>query len=230
MNQETSSHNGIKSFVRRAGRLTQAQARALELFWPTYGLDKDELPLNIDHLFQRHAPLVLDIGVGTGASTIHHAIHHPENNYLAIEVHKPGIGHLLNEIEKYALSNIRIINDDVITVLREYLANHSISQCFIFFPDPWPKKRHHKRRLINSTLITLLKEKMTAQARLHIATDSAGYAEHINELFLDSKDFYHLAGPAVYAPRPDWRIKTRYEDRGLNLQHTIYDYCLGLSV
>ena len=129
----------IKSFVRRDGRLTKAQNYALEHHWNKHGIDYEASMLNIDQLFKRKAPLIIDIGVGTGDATIHHALLHPENNYLAVEVHRPGIGHLLNEIEIKKLNNIKIINHDVMDILQNLIPHKSINQIFIFFPDPWPK-------------------------------------------------------------------------------------------
>ena len=229
LNENHSNKRTIKSFVRREGRLTQAQARALDQNWANYGIDFDGTQMQLTKVFQRCAPLVVDIGVGTGDSTIHHASQHPENDYLAIEVHRPGVGHLLNEIEKKRIRNIRVINHDVIPVLEQVLPDHSVSHFFIFFPDPWPKKRHHKRRLVSSSLIDLIKIKLAWHGRLHIATDWQNYAEHISELCDADKDLVNLAGPGQYAPRPRWRSKTRYEMRGERLQHEVRDFCYALS-
>ena len=219
----------IKSFVRRDSRLTKAQLHALESYWQRHGVDYAASTLNIEQLFQRKAPLVLDIGVGTGDATLHHAKAHPENNYLAIEVHRPGIGHLLNQIKIHQLTNIKIIKHDVIDVLKHQIPDYSISQVFIFFPDPWPKKRHHKRRLINQQLMNLLKPCLTLHGRLHIATDWENYAEHIQLVCTDNTELINLAGSNNNSPRPDWRIKTRFELRGLRLDHYVWDFCYGLS-
>ena len=215
--------------MRREGRLTRAQNRALKDYWPKYGVEFNTETLDLKQAFKRHAPLVVDIGVGTGDSTLHHARQHPQNNYLAIEVHRPGIGHLLNEIEKNQLNNIRIINHDVIPVLDLLLPDSSISQVFIFFPDPWPKKRHHKRRLINPELLDILKKKLARHGRLHIATDWQDYAEHIAILCDKDVDLYNLSGSKACAPRPNWRTETRYEKRGQRLQHSVRDFCYCLA-
>lgn len=228
MQPDPSAPKTINSFVRRKGRLTTAQQRALETLWPKYGIDDGNALLEPSRVFQRHAPLVIDIGVGNGDSTLYNAMEHPENNYLAIEVYRPGIGHLLNEIEKQRSTNICIINEDVMTVLEVYLPQQAISNCFLFFPDPWPKKRHHKRRLINPPLVALMQQKLAKHGRWHIATDSESYAEHIELLFNEITDFKNLASPALHAPRPDWRCLTRYEQRGINLSHRVYDYCFAL--
>ncbi len=222
-------HRSIRSFVRREGRLTRAQSRALEQYWPDFGIEYNEHPLQLEHVYGRRAPLVVDIGVGTGDSTLQHARAHPENNYLAIEVHRPGIGHLLNEIGKQQAQNIRIINHDVVPVLQHQLTGNSVDQFFIFFPDPWPKKRHLKRRLINPELLALLQRCLAKQGRLHIATDWQDYAQHINELFRQQPAFRNLGGKDGLSPRPAWRTHTRYESRGTRLQHEVYDFCYCLA-
>jgi tRNA (guanine-N7-)-methyltransferase len=219
----------IKSFVRRDSRLTKAQSYALEHYWQKHGVNYDPSTLNIEYLYKRKAPLIIDIGVGTGDATLHHAIRHPENNYLAIEVHRPGIGHLLNQIEINKVNNIKIINHDVIDVLKHQLPINSVNQAFIFFPDPWPKKRHHKRRLINKQLIGLIKNCLSLNGRLHIATDWQNYAEHIELLCTSDSELINLAGKNKGSPRPDWRIKTRYESRGIKLEHNVWDYCYALN-
>lgn len=229
MDKTEHQHRSIRSFVRREGRLTRAQSRALEQYWPEFGIDFSGELLDIDTLFGRRAPLVLDIGVGTGDSTLQHAMQHPGNNYLAIEVHRPGIGHLLNEMGNQHVTNIRVINHDVIPVLGQLLPAGSVSQVFIFFPDPWPKKRHQKRRLINAELLGMLQKILTRNGRLHIATDWEDYAEHIALLFGNSPAFCNLAGNAIYAPRPAWRVHTRYEARGTRLQHNVRDFCYCLD-
>ena len=219
----------IRSFVRREGRLTKAQKYALDHYWEKHGIEYQPALLNIDEIFKRRAPLVVDIGVGTGDSTLKHAQLHPENNYLAIEVHRPGIGHLLNQIESNNLPNIKIINHDVIEILKQQIPNQTISQILIFFPDPWPKKRHHKRRLINPNLLTLIKRKLSRHGRLYIATDWEDYAEHIQLLFNQDTSFFNLAGSESSSPRPAWRIPTRYESRGLRLDHKVWDFCYSLN-
>lgn len=225
MNNTTSKRQAIKSFVRREGRLTKAQQYALNNYWYKHGVDFQPSLLNIEQIFKRRAPLIIDIGVGTGDSTLQHALQHPENDYLAIEVHRPGIGQLLNQIELHGLTNIKIINHDVIDVFMHQIPTRSINQVFIFFPDPWPKKRHHKRRLINKNLITLIKKHISRHGRLHIATDWEGYADHIQCLLTEDPELFNLAGHENLAARPEWRINTRYESRGLKLKHKVWDFC-----
>jgi tRNA (guanine-N7-)-methyltransferase len=226
---DPTKQNSIRSYVKREGRLTAAQQEALENYWKKNGVDFSAEILNLDALFERRAPLVLDIGVGTGDSTFSHAQSHLENNYLAIEVHRPGLGQLLNKIELNHLNNIKVSNHDVVHVLQDQIPDDSISQIFIFFPDPWPKTKHHKRRLINKQLIELIKKKIKLQGRLHIATDWQDYARHIQKLCDSDPELLNLASNNGFAPRPHWRIKTRYESRGLRLEHRVWDFCYGFN-
>ena len=219
----------IKSYVKREGRLTKSQLYGLENYWAKHGIDYNAKIINLEKVFKRYGPIILDIGVGAGESTINHAISHPENNYLAVEVHRPGIGRLLNKIEEYALTNIKIIKHDVTEVLKEQIPNRSLTQIFIFFPDPWPKKRHHKRRLINKELIRLVKKKLVMHGRLHIATDWEDYANHIREVGNNDPSLINLASCNNFSPRPLWRTETRYEFRGKKLDHKVWDLCYGLK-
>jgi tRNA (guanine-N7-)-methyltransferase len=230
MKMNPTKKNTIRSYVKREGRLTASQEVALDSFWVKHGIDFSHDEINMDELYKRRAPLVLDIGVGTGNATYTHALAHPENNYLAIEVHRPGVGQLLNKIESSYLTNIKISNDDAINVLQEQIPDDSISQVFIFFPDPWPKNRHHKRRLINKPLIELIKKKITMHGRLHIATDWQAYAKHIQGLCDTDPVLINLSVDKVHScPRPEWRISTRYESRGLRLEHKVWEFCYGFS-
>ena len=229
MNNDKTKNRTIRSFVKRDSRLTKAQQLALDNYWDKHGIDFNNELIDLYSLFKRPAPIVMDIGVGTGDTTFHHAETHMENNYLAIEVHKPGIGRLLNAIESKKLNNIKIINHDVIEVLENQIPEQCLSQIFIFFPDPWPKKKHHKRRLINKHLLELLKKKLTLNGRLHIATDWENYAEHIQELCNQDDELLSLNSSDKSAPRPDWRVQTRYETRGLRLEHKVWDFCFALN-
>ena len=222
-------NKSIKSYVKREGRLTKSQLYGLDNYWIKHGIEYDSKIIDLVKVFKRYGPIVLDVGVGAGESTINHAISHPENNYLAVEVHRPGIGRLLNKIESYALTNIKIIKHDVTNVLKEQIPDRSLSQIFIFFPDPWPKKRHHKRRLINEELIRLVKEKLVTHGRLHIATDWKDYANHIKELGNNDSGLINLTNNNNFSPRPSWRTKTKYESRGEKLDHEVWDLCYGLK-
>jgi tRNA (guanine-N7-)-methyltransferase len=229
LKENQASHSNIRSYVKRDSRLTKSQKHALDNYWDKHGIDFCPHFLDLENQFKRHAPVIMDIGVGTGDTTINHAQSHLENNYLAIEVHRPGIGQLLNRIESNHLTNIKIINHDVVNVLQEQIPDHRLSQVFIFFPDPWPKKKHHKRRLINNKLLDLIKKKITTNGRLHIATDWEDYAKHIQQLCNADPELLNLTGNYQSAPRPNWRTKTRYESRGLRLDHDVWDFCYALN-
>ena len=218
----------IKSYVKRERRLTKSQLYGLDNYWIKYGIEFSPKIINFEEIFESYKPLILDIGFGSGESTINHAISHPENNYLAVEVHRPGIGRLLNKIEENTLTNIKIIRYDVIDILQEQIPDYSLTQIFIFFPDPWPKKRHHKRRLINTQLIKLIKKKLVMHGRLHIATDWEDYANNIMEIGNADSELINLAGYNNYSPRPEWRTETRFEHRGKKLEHNVWDLCYGL--
>lgn len=214
----------IRSFVLRQGRITAGQRRALEKYWPEFGVDYQPRILDLDRLFGRQAPKILDIGSGNGDTTVAMAMAHPENDYLAVEVHTPGVGSLLRKISANRLRNIRICNHDVIEVLRWQIPPGSLDSVYLFFPDPWPKKRHHKRRLVNAEFLRLLGRCMQRHARLFIATDWQDYAEHILEVFSRSPDFVNIAGDNNPAPRPHWRESTRFEQRGRRLEHDVIDF------
>ena len=228
MNDSLAVKKSIKSYVKREGRLTKSQLYGLDNYWIKYGIEFSPKIINFEEIFESYKPLILDIGFGAGESTINHAISHPENNYLAVEVHRPGIGRLLNKIEENTLTNIKIIKHDVIDILQEQIPDYSLTQIFIFFPDPWPKKRHHKRRLINTELIKLIKKKLAMHGRLHIATDWEDYANYIMEIGNADSELINLAGYNNYSPRPEWRAETRFEHRGKKLEHNVWDLCYGL--
>lgn len=216
------NRRSIQSFVLRQGRLTQAQARALEILEPCLGLPAGQ-PVVAATLFGRNAPLVVEIGFGNGDSLATMAAVAPEMNFIGIEVHPPGVGHLLLEIERLGLSNVRIHRGDAVKFLDECISDASV-HCFqIFFPDPWHKKKHHKRRLINPAFVALAARKLQAGGRLHIATDWQNYAEHILAVLNTHPEFVNLAGHALYAERPDYRPLTKFEQRGQRLGHGVWD-------
>ena len=214
----------IRSFVRREGRITTGQQQALEKYWSEYGVDFYGARLDLDQVFQRGAPKVMDIGTGMGDTTISLAKCNPENDYLAVEIHKPGVGSLLRQIVLNNLTNVRISNHDVVEVLQHQIPENSLDLVYIFFPDPWPKKRHHKRRLINASFLQTLKTRLKANARLFIATDWTDYADHIMDVFSQTRDYFNLAGHNQAAPRPYWLPRTRFEQRGYNHQHKIWNF------
>ena len=217
----------VRSYVRREGRMTVAQRQAIEKHWPVYGVEFSKTKVNLDLLFYRTAPKILDIGAGMGEVTASLAKTHPDNDYLAVEVHRPGVGSLIRRIVHDGLTNIRISAHDVTDVLRYQLPADSLDMVYIFFPDPWPKKRHHKRRLVNAEFLLLLKNCLKANGRIFIATDWQDYAEYILETFSRDQDFINLAGAGRYAPRPHWRPYTKFEKRGQKLAHAIWDFAYG---
>ena len=211
----------IRSYVLRQGRVSNAQQRAHQTLLPRYGVTYAESPVNLDQLFGRAAPKILEIGFGMGETTVEIAAAHPDIDYLGIEVHTPGVGSLLKQIEARALTNVRIMQHDAVEVLRHRIMAGSLDGVHIFFPDPWPKKRHHKRRLIQAPLVSLLAEKLKADGYLHAATDWHEYAEQILAVFTATPTLVNTA--TDYAPRPAYRPRTKFEARGLKLGHGVWD-------
>ena len=215
------SYPPIRSYVLRQGRVTGAQRRACETLLPRFGILYLPEPLDLDRIFGRAAPRILEIGSGMGETTARIAAQHPENDYLAIEVHTPGVGSLLNRIAELGLANVRIIQHDAVEVLRNMIAPAALDGAHVFFPDPWPKKRHHKRRLIQPPFVALLVSRIKAGAYVHVATDWQDYAQQImavlsaNPLLVNTAD--------GFAPRPAWRPQTKFESRGLRLGHRVWD-------
>jgi tRNA (guanine-N7-)-methyltransferase len=206
----------VRSYVQREGRMTTAQRRALETLLPRFGAPPGPGPLDLDALFGRRAPRVLEIGFGDGESLAAVAAANPGSDYLGIEVHRPGIGHLLLRLDKDAIGNVRVICDDAVEVLENRISDEALAGINIFFPDPWPKKRHHKRRLIQPGFAGLLARKLAPGGRLHLATDWAHYAAQMQETLAACPGFE----PAPPAARPG----TRFEARGRRLGHEIRDF------
>ena len=215
----------IRSFVRRRGRMTLAQQQALANYWSTYGIDYQAGQLiDFEQIYQRCAPVVLEIGFGTGAALLAMAQLQPENNYLGIDVHEPGVGHLLSQLQMGALDHVRVCRHDACEVLRHAIADESLSRVHIFFPDPWPKKKHHKRRLIQAEFVALLRTKLKINGVLHMATDWQPYAEHMMSVLSASEGFENVQAPGAYlTEKPAYRIRTRFEQRGMNLGHGVWD-------
>jgi len=218
---DTPSHRPIRSFVLRQGRMSVAQTRALENLLPRFGIPYAEALLDLDLVFGRSAPKILEIGFGMGDSTAKIAQACPENDYLGIEVHGPGVGSLLNQIEELGLANLRLIQHDAVEVLQQMIPSASLDGVHIFFPDPWPKKRHHKRRLIQPELVAALCEKLKPGGYIHAATDWQEYAEHILAVFSAEPQLANSARD--YAPRPEYRPLTKFELRGIKLGHGVWD-------
>jgi tRNA (guanine-N7-)-methyltransferase len=213
----------IRSFVIRAGRMTDGQARALEDLWPLYGVDFRPEPLNLDAVFGRSAPRMLEIGFGAGEALLSFAQAHPEVDCLGIEVHRPGAGRLLLEARNAGLTNIHVSTHDAVEVLKQQLKPASLDRVHIFFPDPWHKKRHHKRRLIQAPFIDLMARVIKPGGSLHLATDWEHYAQQMLEVLNAHAAFDNTAGDAGFVPRSDDRPLTRFERRGHRLGHGVWD-------
>ena len=217
----STSHRAVRSFVLRQGRVSNAQARAHETLMPVYGLPYTGRPLDLATVFGRNAPKILEIGFGMGETTATIAAANPDKDYLGIEVHTPGVGSLLKQIEEQGLRNLRVIQYDAVEVLQHMVPPESLDGVQIFFPDPWPKKRHHKRRLVQSPLIALLATKLKPGGTLHVATDWQDYAEQILAVLSAEPTLRNTA--EAYAPRPAGRPQTKFESRGLRLGHGVWD-------
>lgn len=211
----------IRSYVLRQGRVSNAQKRAHDTLLPRYGLEFRDSPVDLDQAFGRSAPHVLEIGCGMGETTVAIATAHPGTDYLGIEVHTPGVGSLLKQIDAAGLANLRVIQHDAVAVLRQMITPDSLDGIHIFFPDPWPKKRHHKRRLIQPPFAALAASRLKPGGYLHAATDWHEYAEQMLAV-LGAEPLLENTAPA-YAPRPDYRPQTKFETRGLKLGHGVWD-------
>ena len=219
---DVDTHRRIRSFVRREGRMTSAQRRALTECWERFGVDADLAALKPERLFGRCAPLILEVGFGDGESLVAMAAAHPEMDYLGVEVHRPGVGHALLRAEALNLNNLRILCADAVEVLRQ-LPNESLERIQIFFPDPWPKARHHKRRLIQPSFIALLVPKLKQSGQVHVATDCGDYAWSILNNLRATPELINAAEGDGFIPRCADRILTRFERRGQRLGHEIWD-------
>jgi tRNA (guanine-N7-)-methyltransferase len=211
----------VRSYVLRQGRISNAQQRAYDKLLPTFGIPYSPQTIDLNQLYGREALHILEVGFGMGETTVAVANAHPEIDYLGIEVHTPGVGSLLNRIDTHGLSNLRVIQHDAVEVLRQMIAPASLGGIHIFFPDPWPKKRHRKRRLIQATFVSLLANRMQPGAYLHIATDWTEYAEQVLETLSEEPLLKNTV--ERYALRPAHRPLTKFEQRGLKLGHEVRD-------
>jgi tRNA (guanine-N7-)-methyltransferase len=211
----------IRSYVLRQGRVSNAQRRARELLLPRYGIAFREALLDLEATFGRTAPKILEIGFGNGDTTTTIAAANPENDYLGVDVHTPGVGSLLRQIEGRGIANVRVIQHDAVEVLSRMIPISSLAGVHIFFPDPWPKNRHRKRRLIQSPFLALVAERLAPGGYLHVATDWEDYAEQVLALLSAQPQFENTA--SGFAPRPEQRPLTRFEQRGLRLGNPVRD-------
>ena len=213
----------IQSFVKRSGRLSKAQSIGLNELWNDYGINLNGKLLNFEELFLNQNNVTLEVGFGNGDSLLEMAIQQPNQNFLGIEVYEAGVGRLINEANKNQLVNLKIIKDDAVEVLNNNIPDDSISHFQLFFPDPWHKKRHHKRRIVQTSFLDLLTKKLKNNGIVHIATDWENYAEHIMEVLESHSHFKNCAGDHIYSERPEQRPLTKFENRGQKLGHDVWD-------
>ena len=220
---ETGQHRPIRSYVLRTGRMTPGQERAFQEHWQNWGLEYSKRLLDVDAVFGRGGPRVLEIGFGMGDSLVDMAAAEPGSNFIGIEVHRPGVGRLLHSMAARGVGNIRVYCHDAVEVLRDCIAEQSLDTVQIFFPDPWHKKRHHKRRLIQPPFIDLLVSRLKPGGTLHLATDWENYAEQMMEVLTDSACLANTESAGCFAPRPEHRPLTKFERRGERLGHGVWD-------
>lgn len=213
----------IKSFVLRQGRLTKGQEQALETLWPLFGVDMADTPLDFARLFGRVAPVTLEIGFGNGESLAQMAAAAPERDFIGAEVHTPGVGHLLKTIGDKGLKNIRVMDSDAVDILQRRIPPAALDRVQLFFPDPWHKKKHHKRRIVQADFVRLVGTRLRSGGVLHMATDWENYAGHMAKVMDACPEFCNLAVGSPYSPRPPERPLTKFENRGLKLGHGIWD-------
>ena len=218
-----STHRAIKSFVLRQGRLTKAQQHALDKHWQDYGIDYSEQVLSFDNLFNNNHEVIIEIGFGNGESLLQQVMNQPQYNFIGIEVHGPGVGHLIHHANSEELHNIKVIRFDAVEVLKHQIADNSIKQVQLFFPDPWHKKRHHKRRIINPEFIRLIHQKLKTGGLFHMATDWQHYANQMLEQMDSAEGFNNTSGTGNFSTGTATRCETKFERRGLKLGHGVWD-------
>jgi tRNA (guanine-N7-)-methyltransferase len=217
------SQRPIRSYVLRQGRLTQGQQRAFEELWPQYGLTLDQHPLRFASIFGREAPLTLEIGFGNGEALAQIAEHHPDEDFLGVEVHTPGVGHLMLRLAQQECVNVRILRTDAMELLRHHLPQACLHRVQLFFPDPWHKRRHHKRRMVQQPFADLIHRALKPGGVIHMATDWEDYARQMMALFSQHSGFRNQAGKGHFSPRPQTRPMTKFEQRGQRLGHGVWD-------
>jgi tRNA (guanine-N7-)-methyltransferase len=217
----------IRSFVLREGRMTPAQQRAFETHWARFGIDYSGKTQDLDAHFGRRAPHVLEIGFGNGEALAWASEHDLARDYIGVEVHGPGVGRLMNALAARDAGNVRLYKHDAVEVLENEIAPGSLAEVRLWFPDPWHKKRHNKRRIVQPAFVALLATRMAPDGLLHLATDWEPYAQHMLEVMEAAPDWRNELGPGQFAEKPAWRIETHFERRGLKLGHGVWDllYC-----
>jgi len=224
MSVQAPHHRPIRSFVRREGRLTPGQQRAFETGWSRWGIEFQSAPIDLRAAFGNDHPVYLEIGFGNGDSLLDMAQRHPDRNFLGIEVHAPGVGHLLRRLGEANCGNVRVIRHDAVEVIDAMLPDRCLAGAFLFFPDPWHKKRHHKRRLVQPAFVDRLARILAPGGLFHAATDWEDYARHMLRVMGEAADrFENTAGVGQFAQRPAWRLLTKFEQRGQRLGHGVRD-------
>ncbi len=213
----------IRSFVLRAGRVTKGQQQALDSHWPIWGLTLEHGMLDMQQVFGRQAPLVLEIGFGMGQSLVEQAKANPDMDFIGIEVHTPGVGACLKSAIEAGVDNIRIFHEDAIKVLQQCIPDGSLARMQLFFPDPWHKKKHHKRRIVQPQFAETIRQKLQQGGIFHMATDWENYAEHMLEVMSVAPGYRNLSETNDYVPKPDFRPNTKFEARGERLGHGVWD-------
>lgn len=213
----------VQSFVKREGRLTKGQAASMEKYWPTMGIDYQPEAISLSDVFGNDSPVVLEIGFGMGQSLVEMAEKDPGKNFIGIEVHTPGVGACLSSAAEAGLDNIRVMDHDGVEVLQNMIADNSLSRVQLYFPDPWHKKRHHKRRIVQSEFAQLLRQKLKIDGVFHMATDWENYAEHMLAVMQPQDGYKNTSESNDYVPRPDFRPLTKFEQRGHRLGHGVWD-------
>ena len=219
--EQTPTHR-IRSFTRRQGRITQGQQLALDSHWNQYCLDPNVV-YDFNQVFGRVAPLIVEVGFGTGDSLAEMAAANPDNNYIGIEVHKPGVGHLMLLLDQHGLTNVRIYYHDAIDIIEHKIADQSLAGVHLFFPDPWPKNKHHKRRIVRPSFVELLVKKLKPDGYFHTATDWKNYAENMLKVLSAGVGISNASPTGNYCERPEYRPLTRFEQRGICLGHGVWD-------
>lgn len=220
---DAKKHRPIRSYVRRSGRLTDGQARALETHWPRFGIEPNNELLDYQRLFERDAPTFVEIGFGMGQSLAEMAQQRPEHNFIGIEVHQPGVGSVLCQVKELGLENIRVISADAVEVMTNIISHDSLAGVYLFFPDPWHKKRHHKRRIVQPAFVDMIVQRIKPGGLFHMATDWENYAEHMLEVAEGNDRLENSAGKGHFNPDTGNRVETKFERRGLRLGHGIWD-------
>lgn len=224
MQNQDKQKRTIRSFVRRTGRITTSQQAALDELWPVFGLDYQPELLDFDELFGRSAPRLLEIGFGNGETLVEQAVDKSDTDFIGIEVHEPGVGHCLLKARDAGIQNLRVVIHDAIDVLKYQVPLGSLARVNLYFPDPWPKKRHHKRRIVQLPFLDLVADRLQPGGRLNIATDWANYAEHIDEVLSQSDRFRCVERREHDGEAPLDRPRTKFEARGLRKGHRICDW------